>query len=101
MPRLLCQCLRPKKRALKGKFLVYSLVEGDPVPTNEKPNVVSRRELLGASALLPALLAARPSDLLAAQYDLVIRGGRVYDASQKIDRVADVAIRDGKVAAIR
>jgi len=32
---------------------------------------------------------------------LLIRGGRVIDPSQGIDRVADLAIQDGKVAAIR
>lgn len=33
-------------------------------------------------------------------YDLILRGGRVIDPSQSIDRVADVAFADGKVAAI-
>ena len=31
----------------------------------------------------------------------MIKGGRVVDPSQRIDRVADVAIRAGKIAAIR
>lgn len=34
------------------------------------------------------------------KYDLVLRGGRVFDPSQKLDRTADVAILDGKIAAI-
>jgi dihydroorotase len=59
----------------------------------------TRRQLLRASAVLPALLA-RPSDLWAAKYDLVIRGGRVIDASRDLDLKVDVAIRDGKIAAI-
>ena len=33
-------------------------------------------------------------------YDLVLTGGHVIDPSQKIDQVADVAFKDGKVAAI-
>ncbi|KMO15668.1 dihydroorotase [Methylobacterium indicum] len=33
-------------------------------------------------------------------FDLVLAGGRVVDPSQSIDRVADVAFADGKVAAI-
>jgi dihydroorotase len=33
-------------------------------------------------------------------YDLVIRGGRVIDPAQKLDAVRDVAVRDGKIAAI-
>ena len=33
-------------------------------------------------------------------FDLVISGGRVIDPSQSIDRVTDVAFKDGKVAAV-
>ena len=33
-------------------------------------------------------------------YDLVLKGGRVIDPSQRLDRVADVAFADGKVARI-
>jgi dihydroorotase len=33
------------------------------------------------------------------EFDLALTGGRVIDASQSIDRVTDVAFRDGKVAA--
>src|SRR6476661_6294824 len=33
-------------------------------------------------------------------YDLILRGGRVVDPSQKIDAVTDVAFADGKVARI-
>jgi dihydroorotase len=33
-------------------------------------------------------------------HDLILRGGRVIDPSQKIDRVADVAFAGGKVAAV-
>jgi dihydroorotase len=59
-----------------------------------------RRQFLRASALAPAILA-QPGRLFAAEYDLLIRGGRVLDASQRLDRVADVAIRDGCISAIR
>ncbi|MEO5925117.1 MAG: amidohydrolase/deacetylase family metallohydrolase [Bryobacteraceae bacterium] len=45
-----------------------------------------------------AVLASR--DLFAAEYDLVVRGGRVLDPSQKLDRVTDVAVKGGKIAAI-
>jgi dihydroorotase len=58
-----------------------------------------RRQFLRASAMLPVALA-RPSRLFAAEFDLIIRGGRVLDASQNIDRIADVGIRDGRIAAI-
>ena len=33
-------------------------------------------------------------------YDLVLRNGRVIDPSQRIDRIADVAFADGRVAAL-
>ncbi len=61
--------------------------------------MIPRRHLLGAAVACAALPA---SGLFAAEssYDLVIRGGRVVDPSQRIDRIADVAIQDGKIAAI-
>src|SRR5512147_1278282 len=62
--------------------------------------LLSRRELLRSTAVAPMLLARTPR-LYAAEYDLVIKGGRVLDPAQRIDRVADVAIRGGKIAAIR
>jgi len=61
---------------------------------------ISRRQLLRAVAIAPALLTHVPR-LFAAEFDLVIRGGRVLDPAQRIDRVADVAIRAGKIVAIR
>ncbi|NJN83171.1 MAG: amidohydrolase/deacetylase family metallohydrolase [Caldilineaceae bacterium] len=33
-------------------------------------------------------------------YDLIIRGARVIDPSQKFDQVADIAVQDGKIAGI-
>jgi dihydroorotase len=60
----------------------------------------TRRQFLRVSSAAPVLLAP-PVRLAAAEYDLVIKGGRVLDASQRMDRVADVAIRGGRIAAIR
>jgi dihydroorotase len=54
---------------------------------------MNRRTFLSA-ACLPTLLRAAPP------YDLVIRNGRVIDPSQHLDRITDVAIRDGKIAAL-
>ena len=34
------------------------------------------------------------------QYDLLVRGGRVIDPSQAIDGAFDVAVKDGKIAAV-
>jgi dihydroorotase len=53
---------------------------------------MDRRRFL-YSACLPVLLRG-------AANDLVIRNGRVIDPSVHLDRVLDVAIRDGKIAAI-
>jgi len=66
----------------------------------EIPSRMTRRQLLRVSAAGSVVLARAPQ-VLAAQYDLVIKGGRVLDPSQRIDRVADVAIRAGKIAAIQ
>src|SRR6476646_6145766 len=61
--------------------------------------MMTRRELI-RSAAVPVLLTRTPR-LFAAEYDLVIKGGRVIDPSQRIDSVADLAIRGGKIAAIQ
>jgi len=45
-------------------------------------------------------LAATPFPA-APKYDLIIKGGRVLDPSQKLDRVLDVAILKGKIAALK
>jgi len=66
----------------------------------ENFELISRRQILRASVIAPVLLTRVPS-LFAAEFELVIKGGRVLDPSQRIDRVADVAIRAGKIAAIR
>src|SRR5687768_1548151 len=47
----------------------------------------------GASAQPPA-----PANLPA--YDLLLRGGHVFDARNNIDAVMDVAIKDGKIARV-
>lgn len=49
-------------------------------------------------ALALALLIPAPAG--AQTYDLIIRGGRVLDGTGAPERVADVAVRDGRVAAI-
>jgi dihydroorotase len=57
--------------------------------------MASRRQFVRTAALgFPALL------LKAADYDLVIRGGRVLDPSQGLDRTFDVGVRGGKIAAL-
>jgi dihydroorotase len=67
-------------------------------------DMTSRRHFLytaaGAAAFsrMPELFAA---DTKAAKFDLIIKGGRVIDPSRKLDAVRDVAIAQGKIAAIR
>ena len=61
-------------------------------------DVLTRRGFL-AGAGVAAL--ARLSPVGAARYDLLVKGGRVIDPAQRIDRVADVAIQGGRVRAIR
>ncbi|HEY4360456.1 MAG TPA: amidohydrolase family protein [Bryobacteraceae bacterium] len=58
---------------------------------------MNRRQFLatsaGGAALAPDLLAA-------AKYDVVFKGGRVIDPSRKLDAIRDVAIAQGRIAAI-
>src|SRR5262245_32274103 len=62
---------------------------------------MNRREFVG-SAVAGAALLSRGAKVLAAdaKYDLVIKGGRVLDPSVRLDAVRDVAIADGRIAAI-
>jgi N-acyl-D-glutamate deacylase len=54
-----------------------------------------RNKFIGA-----ILLAALAGPVLAADYDLVINGGRVMDPETNYDAVANVGIKDGKIAKI-
>jgi dihydroorotase len=47
-----------------------------------------------ALAMLPLLAAAQP------QYDLLLKGGRVIDAKNGVDAVRDVAVKEGRIAAV-
>jgi len=60
--------------------------------------MLTRRRFLAGVSLATL---ARVSPVRAARYDLVIKGGRVLDPSQSLDRAADVAIEGGHVRAIR
>src|SRR6185295_8450701 len=57
----------------------------------------SRRAFLAAAAAAPF---ARGFGARAARYDLVVQGGRVIDPARRVDRMADVAVSGGRVAAI-
>lgn len=56
--------------------------------------MLDRRSFVGGALLVTS------ETLWGAGYDLVIKGGRVIDPAQKIDRIADVAVQAGKIAAI-
>ena len=58
--------------------------------------MINRREFLYSSALLAGLPLPAAS-----KYDLVIKGGRVIDPGQKLDGIMDVAVRNGKIAALQ
>lgn len=41
-----------------------------------------------------------PNEAFSPQYDLLLQGGHVIDPLNRIDRVADIAIKDGKIAKV-
>jgi dihydroorotase len=55
---------------------------------------VAQKPVAPAAAATPA---PRPNPL---PYDLILKGGHVIDAKNNVDRVTDVAVKDGKVAAV-
>jgi dihydroorotase len=59
----------------------------------------TRRQFIHAAAIVA--VAARAPRLLAARYDLLVKGGRVIDASQTLDGVMDVAIAEGRIASLQ
>ena len=44
----------------------------------------------------PKVLGAAP-----AKYDLIIKGGRVINPARKLDAIRDVAIANGRIAAVK
>ena len=61
--------------------------------------MLTRRRFVCAAAAGAAMFTRIPN-VLAATYDLVIKGGRVIDPSLGIDGVRDVAIAAGRIAAV-
>jgi dihydroorotase len=58
----------------------------------------TRREFLQTTALATVVAAVPRAH--AAKYELLIKGGRVVDPSQRIDRVLDVGITNSRVASL-
>src|ERR1700730_14742951 len=62
---------------------------------------MNRRQFVCTSTVAAAFV--RIPDVLAAtavKYDLIIKGGRVVDPSRKLNAIRDVAVTDGRIAAI-
>ena len=64
--------------------------------------MMNRRQFVHATAAtaVGGATFARGSVLLAADYDLIVRGGRVIDPSLRINAIRDVAITGDRIAAI-
>ena len=62
--------------------------------------MLTRRAFLTTAAGGAAVLAAGRS-ISGAEYDLLVKGGRVIDPSRRFDALADVAIAKGRIAAVR
>jgi len=60
--------------------------------------MMNRRQFVCAAA--SAAILTRSSNVRAAPYDLVIKGGRVIDPSLGVNMIGDVAIAGGRIAAV-
>ncbi len=61
--------------------------------------MMSRRQFVYATAAGAVTFARGPQQLVA-DYDLIVKGGRVIDPSLRLNAVRDVAITGGRIAAI-
>lgn len=61
---------------------------------------MNRRQFLSAAASAAAFSLPRRIAAQGTTYDLLIKGGRVIDPSVRLDAVRDVAIANGRIAAI-
>jgi dihydroorotase len=62
--------------------------------------MINRRQFFSAAAGA-AVLARIPSRIPATKYDLIIKGGRVIDPSNKLNAIRDVAISGGRIAEVK
>ncbi len=61
--------------------------------------MMNRRQCVHAAAA-SALTYSRGAALFAADYDLIVRGGRVIDPSLRLNAIRDVAITAGRIVAV-
>jgi dihydroorotase len=62
--------------------------------------MLSRRRFVQSAAAATAVISSKAA-FAAAEYELLIRGGRVLDPGRKVDGMFDVAIRGGRIIAVR
>lgn len=60
---------------------------------------MNRRQFVRTAAGAAAF-ACIPRGFAAVKYDLIVKGGRVIDPSRKLDAIRDVAVANGRIAAI-
>ena len=60
--------------------------------------MMNRRQFVYAAA--SAAMLARASNVLAATYDVIVKGGRVIAPSLRLNAIRDVAIAGGRIAAV-
>jgi len=63
--------------------------------------MLTRRAFLHTAVAGGAAALTGSRQASAAQYDLLVKGGRVIDPARRFDAVADVAIANGRIAAVR
>jgi dihydroorotase len=61
--------------------------------------MMNRRQFVRTASGVAAMIRI-PLAFSAAKYDLIVKGGRVIDPSRKLDAIRDVAIAQGRIAAI-
>jgi dihydroorotase len=61
--------------------------------------MINRRQFVSRAALASAGIS-RVLAATAKKYDLIVKGGRVVDPSRKLDAMRDVAVADGRIAAV-
>jgi dihydroorotase len=62
--------------------------------------MMNRRQFVYAAAAGAAMLSRATHAFAAADYDLIIKGGRVIDPSMRLDAIRDVAIAGSRIAAV-
>jgi dihydroorotase len=79
--------------------LSLNLIGKNPTFARGQSTMMNRRQFVYAGAAGAALFG-RVRGARAATYDLIVKGGRVIDPSMGLDAVRDVAIAQGRIAAV-